>query len=126
MKQTQNQVLGKNGEDTAAAFLEKAGHIILKRNYRKGRSEIDIISLNESTIVISEVKSFYADPLGLVEYRVNKKKQQQIIRAAYGFLAENPKYQGFDVRLDVIIVNFSSYPAQITQHQGAFYDDNGY
>ena len=53
----------------------------------------------------------------------NKKKQQQIIQGVYGFLDENPKYQGNDVRLDVIIVDFSEYPAKITHHQGAYYDE---
>jgi len=123
MKQSQKQMLGKNGENTACSFLEKNGHNIIVRNYRSGRSEIDIISLVQSTLVISEVKSFYAKPLGVAEFRVNKKKQQQIIQGVYGFLDENPKYQGYDVRLDVIIVDFSDYPAKITHHQGAYHAD---
>lgn len=126
MKQTQKQALGKNGENAACAFLEKQGHIIIQRNFRQGRSEIDIISLQDSTLVVSEVKSYYAQPLGAAEFRVNKKKQQRIIQGVYGFLDENPKYQGNDVRLDVIIVNFSNYPAEITHHQGAYYDNNSY
>ena len=123
MKQTQKQNLGKNGESVACSYLEKDGHQIIKRNYRSGRSEIDIISLQNFILVVSEVKSFYANPLGAVEFRVNKKKQQQIIRGVYGFLDENPKYKGYDVRLDIFIVDFSKYPAKITQHQGAFYEE---
>jgi len=126
MKQTSKQILGKNGEKLACAYLEKHGHHVIKKNYRKGRSEIDIISLENSTLVISEVKSYHADPLGAAEYRVNKKKQRQIIQGAYGFLDENPKYQGYDVRLDVIVVDFSRYPAKVTHHQGAYYDENRY
>ena len=123
MKQTQKQALGKNGENAACSFLEKNGHQIIQRNYRSGRSEIDIISIYDSAIVVSEVKSYYTGPLGAAEFRVNKKKQQQIIQGVYGFLDENPKYQGYDVRLDVIIVDFSEYPAKITHHQGAYYED---
>ena len=123
MKQSQKQILGKNGENIACKYLEKNGHEIINRNYRKGRSEIDIISLDNSTLVVSEVKSFYAEPLGAAEFRVNKKKQQQIIQGVYGFLGENPKYEGHDVRLDVIIVDFSEYPAKITHHQGAYHED---
>ena len=123
MKNTQKQILGKNGENAACSFLKNNGHQIIQRNYRNGRSEIDIISLDNLIIVVSEVKSFYADPLGVAEFRVNKKKQRQIIQGVYGFLDENPKYQGNDVRLDVIIVDFSQYPAKITHHQGAYYDD---
>jgi len=126
MKQTPKQALGKNGEKIACTFLENHGHRIIKKNYRKGRSEIDIISLENKTLVISEVKSYYALPLGAAEYRVNKKKQRQIIQGAYGFLDENPKYQGYDVRLDVIIVDFSEYPAKVKHHQGAYYDEDRY
>ena len=126
MWQTSKQTLGENGEKAACAFLEKHGHQLIRRNYRKGRSEIDIISLCDSTLVISEVKSFYAKPIGAVEFRVNKKKQQQIIKGVYGFLDENPKYQGYDVRLDVIIVDFSKYPARIRHHKGAYYDNDSY
>lgn len=123
MKQTQNQTLGKKGEDLACAFLEKNNHTILFRNYRTGKSELDIISRDQEAIVISEVKSFYANPLGAPEFRVNKKKQQQIIQGSYGFLDENPIFQGSDVRLDVIIVDFSKWPAKISHHKGAIFED---
>ncbi|KAA3611247.1 MAG: YraN family protein [Calditrichaeota bacterium] len=123
---TANQVLGKKGEQLAKKYLEQAGHNIIAENYRSGRSELDIISQKDSTVVVSEVKSFYSKPLGAAEFRVNKRKQQQIIKGVYGFLSENPKYEGQDVRLDVIVVDFSSYPANITHHQSAFYDDGDY
>ena len=126
MDQTQKQALGRKGESLVCKFLEQNGHRIIQKNYRIKRSEIDIISLENNTLVVTEVKSFYARPLGAVEMRVNRKKQQKIIQGVYGFLDENPKYMGHDVRLDVIIVDFSQYPAQIKQHQGAYYDDNNY
>jgi putative endonuclease len=126
MNQPDNKALGIKGEKIAVDFLAEQGHKIISRNYRSGRSELDIISVSEKTLVISEVKSFYSNPLGAAEFRVNKNKQKQIIQGVYGFLDENPKYQGFDVRLDVIIVDFSEYPAKIIQYKSAFYDDQGY
>ncbi len=122
-KKSTNQALGKKGEKFAQKYLEQNGHIIISTNYRSGRSELDIISQQSSTLVVTEVKSFHAKPLGAAEFRVNKRKQQQIIKGVYGFLNENPKYQGQDVRLDVIVVDFSTYPVDITHHQAAFYDD---
>ena len=123
MKNPSNQSLGKKGETFAQKYLEQKGHVLIATNYRSGRSELDIISLQGSILVVTEVKSFRSEPLGAAEFRVNKRKQQQIIKGVYGFLAENPKYQGQDVRLDVIVVDFSTYPAEITHHQAAFYDD---
>jgi len=118
-----NQTLGETGEKLAQKYLEQNSHTIICTNYRSGRSELDIISVYDSTLVVTEVKSFHSKPLGVAEFRVNKRKQQQIIKGVYGFLDENPKYQGQDVRLDVIVVDFSSYPANIKHHQGAFFDD---
>jgi putative endonuclease len=127
LKTNPKQALGKKGEELAQNFLQKKGHEIIGANVRYGRSEMDIISIIDNTLVVTEVKSFYAQPLGVAEFRVNKRKQQQIIKGVYGFLSENPKYEGQDVRLDVIVVDFSSYPAKITQHQAAFYDEgDGY
>jgi putative endonuclease len=126
MNQSDNKILGQKGEKLAAAYLEKNGHKIISRNFRSGRSELDIISEKENILVVSEVKSFHSDPLGAAEFRVNKNKQKQIMQGVYGFLDQNPKYQGYDVRLDVIIVDFSNYPAKIIQHKSAFYDDQSY
>ncbi|MGN1232352.1 MAG: YraN family protein, partial [Candidatus Cryptobacteroides sp.] len=37
--------LGKAGEDEVCNYLISRGHTILKRNWRSGKQEIDIISL---------------------------------------------------------------------------------
>jgi len=126
LTENSNQSLGKKGENLACAYLEQKGHKIIFQNYRSGRSELDIISVIDKTLVISEVKSFQSIPLGAAEYRVNKRKQQQILQGSYSFLAENSNYEGYDVRIDVIIVNFSTYPAQVTHYEGAFYDNDSY
>ena len=103
MDQSANKALGQKGEKLAARFLEKNGHTLVSTNFRSGRSELDIISVIDKTLVVSEVKSFHSDPLGAAEFRVTKSKQKH-----------------------VIIVDFSQYPAQITQHKSAFYDDQNY
>jgi len=123
---TTKQKLGQNGEEIAVQFLIKGGHQIVSRNFRYGRSELDIISLMDDVLVISEVKSFVSKPLGAAEYRVHKAKQQQIIKGTYGFLARFPQYENKSVRFDVIIVDFSIFPARITQHKEAFWDEQGW
>ena len=126
MSKTQKQQLGQKGEDLAVRFLESKGQRIISRNYRFQKSELDIIGIEDAIVVISEVKSYLSPPLGAAEYRVNKKKQRQIILGAYGFLGENPQYENMDVRFDVLIVNFSVYPAEIIQYEAAFWDEEGW
>jgi putative endonuclease len=120
---TSNQKLGNKGEALAVAHLQKNGYVILDRNFRSGRCELDIIARKDSVLTVCEVKSFFADPLGAAEFRVHKAKQKQVIQGTYGYLGEHPEYEGMDIRFDVIIVDLSTYPAQITHHEAAFWQE---
>ena len=115
------QLLGAKGEQQAVEYLVKNKYKIIFRNYRSGRSEIDIICSLKETLVFCEVKSYQSKPLDAVEYRINQKKQEQVIQGAYGFVEEYSEYEGYDIRFDVIIVDFSTYPSEITHHKAAFW-----
>ena len=65
-------VLGQRGEQQASEYLKKNGYQILSRNYRSGRSEIDIICQKDNTLIFCEVKSFQSKPIDAVEFRINK------------------------------------------------------
>lgn len=47
---------GARGEAIAALFLESRGYIVLGRNLRRGRREIDLLVERGSTLVAVEVK----------------------------------------------------------------------
>ena len=49
--------LGKEGEEKAVAFLQEKGYVILEKNYRSGRAEVDIIAGFKDIIVFVEVKT---------------------------------------------------------------------
>ena len=126
MAETSNQKLGIRGEQAAEAYLIQQGYKVHLRNYRFGRSELDIVCQKDSTLCIVEVKSHSGQPLTAAEYRISKPKQKMIIRGANGLLSEFPEYEGLAVRFDVIIVDFSNYPLQITHHEAAFWDESGW
>ena len=50
-------VLGRNGEQAAADYLETEGFRILARNWRCADGEIDIVAMDRHTLVICEVKT---------------------------------------------------------------------
>ena len=50
-------VLGKRGEELAAAFLESEGYTILDRNWRCPQGEIDLVALDGVDTVFVEVKT---------------------------------------------------------------------
>ncbi len=117
------RLLGNKGEQLAAAYLEEKGHKILFQNYRSGRYEIDIISRLNDILVFSEVKSNFKKPLSESGFKINKSKKNSIINGAYRFIDADPQYRDMDVRFDVLIVDFSAYPAEIEHYEGAFWQE---
>lgn len=93
--------IGKVGENAAALYLTHLGMTIKARGYRSGRGELDIVADDDGTLVIIEVKTstgnLYGDPIE----RVDEKKQQQLIRLAYSYIAEYG-IEDAPVRFDVV------------------------
>ncbi|TCW61146.1 YraN family protein [Treponema sp. J25] len=99
-----NKQKGKQGEDLAARFLEKRGYQILERNFRSISGEIDIIALQEDTIVFAEVKNWDCYGEEDLEYSINHKKQERIIKTANVFLDSHRQYNRMNVRFDVLFI----------------------
>jgi putative endonuclease len=63
-------IRGRKGEDLAAESYQKQGFTILKRNYRYGRTEVDIIAQKGDIRAIIEVKwrsnTYFGDPQSFV------------------------------------------------------------
>lgn len=72
------QVLGVKGEDLAAAYLEHAGLVIVERNFRCARGELDIIARDADTIVFVEVKTRRTAALGSPLEAVTRAKLARI------------------------------------------------
>jgi len=99
---------GRWGEEQAAAALKAAGLEIIAKNFRSKTGEIDIIALDRETIVFTEVKTWSAFGVEDLEYGVDIRKQQKIIKTAKFFLSENRKYSNMSIRFDVIFVSNNS------------------
>lgn len=94
--------LGKEGEERAANYLIEQGYIILARNYRFGRAEVDIIAQIDQTLAFIEVKTRSNYAFGFPEESVGKTKQKLMARAASEYVyATN---LNLAVRFDVIAI----------------------
>jgi putative endonuclease len=91
---------GKRGEDIAAAYLEKEGFLILERNWRYRRSEIDIIAREGDVLVFVEVKYRTSDQYGSPEAFVSEKQIGMIADAAAAY-AQSIGYE-WEVRFDIL------------------------
>lgn len=103
-----NGATGRIGEELACRYLMKAGHVILKRNWRCGHLEIDIISSDRNGTHFVEVKCrrepFQAEPQENVTYR----KQKRITRAASAYLLKEKSSSGNygECHFDIVSVTF--------------------
>ena len=101
---TDKQIKGALGEDAVCAELERRGHRILARNYRRRSGEIDIISETGEYIVFTEVKARKAGSMVSGLEAVDFAKKKKIIMTADSYLTENPcdlyvRYDIAEVRL---------------------------
>ena len=87
-----NKVTGNQGEDMAAAALERQGYTIVARNYRKRYGEIDIIAQKGKTLYFAEVKTRKSAEYGNPLESVTPGKQRKIYRVAEAYLQEHSNW----------------------------------
>jgi putative endonuclease len=96
---------GREGEAAAASYLEKQGMRILERNFRSSKGEVDIIALDDHTVIFAEVKTWSTYGIDVLEYAIDKRKQHKIIETSKYFLSMHRKYRYMAIRFDVIFVS---------------------
>lgn len=111
--------LGPMGEDIAAALLAGKGYTIRHRNWRSGRTEIDIIAENSSFIIFAEVKTRSADYSVPPAEAVNVPKQRTIICAASNYIDTYGIAK--EARFDIITVIISESGHETDHVEGAYY-----
>ena len=96
--------LGRWGEELAAGWLTKKGFLLLHRNWRHGRSEVDIIAIKEDVYHFIEVKCSQGDAYGPPEERVGKAKLRRMMRGGSHWLYQHPIPPGCRVQYDVLAI----------------------
>ena len=113
---------GDKGEELAVELLESKNYTIVKRNYRYGKGEIDIIAKdpNEEGLVFIEVKSRKNLEYGSPEEAITKNKIKQLKRIAELYLFEN-EIKEMLCRFDVVaILMLPGQKPQIEHYVNAF------
>ena len=112
--------LGIYGEEIAVRYLQERSYVILERNWRCRRLEVDIIARIGDQMVIAEVKTRTDGFMESLGKAVNKRKQDLLIRAANAYIAI--KNLDLDVRFDIITVIFEGKTKYKVQHiENAFF-----
>ncbi|WP_169566982.1 YraN family protein [Sneathiella limimaris] len=83
-------------------FLRLKGYRILRRRYKKPFGEIDLVVQKGNVLIAVEVKM--RPDIERAKHAIGPIQQRRIRKALASFVAENPKYSAFDLRLDFIVV----------------------
>ena len=103
-----------------ASYLTGIGIIILERNFRAERGEIDIIAKDNTTLAFVEVKSCKSKAFGEPETWVTLQKQKQIGKVAQAYLQKH-HINDMDCRFDVVAVTFDRQKSTVRYIKDAFW-----
>jgi putative endonuclease len=109
---------GSRGEDQATAYLREQGYAIIRRNFRIGKAEIDIIARKGDLLVFVEVKTRTNDAFGYPEEFVNRRKQGMILNAADAYIQHTNWKE--DIRFDIIAITMTC-PPELFHIEDAFH-----
>jgi putative endonuclease len=114
-------LLGRKGENRAAAFLKKKGMRILGRGVASRRGEIDLVALDGDTIVFVEVRTRQSLDAGHPAESVTLEKQARVTRAALAYL-KRKRLWNRRTRFDVVAILWPEgvKEPQIQHYQNAF------
>lgn len=110
--------LGRQGEDAAAAFVEKLGWRVLDRNWHGSYGELDVIAQEGETVVFIEVKARRGAAFEDAFARVDKRKQASLALTAEEYLEAHGLADAM-WRVDVIAVRFWTGAPEIEHVQDA-------
>lgn len=101
--------IGDYGENLVCENYKKRGYKIIGRNIvvqgYKQLGELDIIAQKSKELVFVEVKTrssdAFMDPIEAISWR----KVKRLRGAILGFISQNSKYDNYNMRVDIAIVN---------------------
>ncbi len=98
------QELGRCGEDIAAEYILSLGWKVLARNVRNQYGELDITAIDDSELVIVEVRARTVGKMQPPLTSIGPRKLRTLVKSSMEFVSE-VEWDGF-WRIDVIGITF--------------------
>ena len=113
--------LGYRGERAAEKFLRRCGYKIVGRGSRLPGGELDLVAVDNRTVVFVEVKTRSSQQFGHPEEAVDENKQRRLTRAALAYLKRHGLLE-YRSRFDVVAVDWPNrrQPPRIEHYKNAF------
>lgn len=115
------QTLGQRGEAEAAKLLKSKGYQIVERSSRGPLGEIDLIAVDDGTVVFVEVKTRSTHDAGHPADAVDENKQRRLTRLALMYLKQHGLLDN-PARFDVVAITWpnAAESPRIEHFRGAF------
>ncbi|MDA9551700.1 YraN family protein [Flavobacteriaceae bacterium] len=111
--------LGILGEQLAVEYLIKKGYVILEKNFRFEKHEIDIIAKDKQVLIVVEVKTRSTSKFGEPQNFVKPKQISRLVNAANAFMLKNNLDE--EVRFDIVAIIKTQDSFKINHIENAFY-----
>ena len=111
--------LGKKGEQLAVDLLISKGYIIVERNYRFDKAEVDIIAQKNEILAIVEVKTRSTSDFGNPQDFVKPKQIKNLVKAVDEYVTVNAL--DVEIRFDIIAIVKEGKDYKIEHLNDAFY-----
>jgi putative endonuclease len=112
---------GTRSENAAARYLRRLGYHVVRRNYSCPVGEIDLVAVEERTVVFVEVRSTEGDDAERPAASVDAEKQARLTRTALHFLREH-NLLNHAARFDVLVLTWPQGQREptVTHYRQAF------
>ena len=115
----QHNLFGQEAESKALSFLTNKGYILLEKNYRFGKAEIDLLMKDDNILVCVEVKARSTDFFGSPESFISSKKISLLVVAVNHYIESH--CVNLEVRFDVIAFTVKNQQWKCKHIENAFY-----
>ncbi|MGH3508875.1 MAG: YraN family protein [Nocardioidaceae bacterium] len=110
-----NAALGDYGERVAARHLVSRGMVLVERNWRCDQGELDLVLLDDTVLVVCEVKTRTSSAYGSPLEGVTERKAARLRRLAARWLVAHP-HAPREVRIDLVGVLVPRQGAPTVDH----------
>ncbi|AIF46895.1 YraN family protein [Dyella japonica] len=107
-------------EQRACVELQRAGFVLLDRNYTTRYGELDLVMLEGDTVVFVEVRHRLHASHGGAAASVTASKQARLVAAAQLWLSTHPKHAQHACRFDVVSYDGAGANARMAHWRHAF------
>lgn len=111
--------IGRRGEELAAAYLEKRGCRIVRRNYRCPLGELDLVVEDGDELVFVEVRTKQQPCLFQPEETITRNKALRLMRLGEQYLAATRQQRPWRVDLIAVELDRHSLLVRIEQFKDA-------